>query len=151
VHNLKNHSPHNPESPGRLHQRKAFEVFAVVSGTYAAYKVIQHVGSGQRATTRRSSTSTSLWWSGVMFLLYRALRTAHESLPAPRWHHLPRSAPPVAGPVSQVSELAPHSAHTADRVTFPTRAANPGEHTQWLESFRSAQVHRLRTDPPADD
>lgn len=151
MHNLKNHSPQNTEGRGRSHQRRSFEVFAAVSGIYASYKVIRHVGSGQRGTTRLSSTSTSLWWSGVMFLLYRALRAAHESMPAPRWHHLPRPAPQVARSAPQVSKPAPASAQAADRVTFPTRAADPGEHTQWLESFRTAQAHRLRTDPPADD
>jgi hypothetical protein len=120
------HDAISSQNPSRR-RRRTLVVLAVAGGTYGAYQAAVHArprqqsrGEGQ-APMGASQLSASLWWSGVMLLLYRAVRTAAESTPVPR--------PPCNAPRSR---------------------AQVGEHTQWLETFRTEQSRRLRSDPPAD-
>jgi hypothetical protein len=118
------HHINSAPNPSRRRRRRALGVLAVAGGTYGAYQLARHVRAGQQSPDEQSSgeasrLSASMWWSGVMLLLYRAMRTAHESTPLPR--HSPNA---------------------------PTSRARVGKHTQWLETFRTEQAHRLRSDPP---
>jgi hypothetical protein len=150
------HHVRNAENVTGNHQRRTFESIAVVGGIYATYKMVQQFRTNQQAPTRVSSPSTSLWWSAVMVLLYRALRTADESVPVHCWPHQVLGSTPRTGhrcretPRQSFLRSSQPVAETAKGTTSPASAPKPSEHTQWLESFRTEQVLRLRTDPPTD-
>lgn len=118
MHNLK-----RVPGPARNHERRTLEVFVVVGGIYAAYKLARHVRARVRLPATRSEPSASVWWSGLMFLVYRALRPADRSRP---------DSPLVPG----------------NGTTAPTPPSSLGEHSQWLESFRTQQAYRLKSDAP---
>jgi hypothetical protein len=140
----------------RNHRRRIFAVFAVASGSYVACKMVQHVRTEEHARARTSAPSSSLWWSGLMPLLYRTLRPADESRPVPlRSRYTLRSPVPTDGesqPLGRRSALgeSPAVAALGSRTSSQTLQANLGEHSQWLESFRTEQSRRLKSVPPAD-
>lgn len=118
MHNLK-----SLPGPARSHDRRTLEVFVVVGGICATYKLARHVRTRVRVPTTGSEPSASLWWSGLMFLVYRALRPADRSRP---------DSPLVPG----------------NETTAPTLPSGLGEHSQWLESFRTQQAYRVKSDAP---
>lgn len=118
MHNLK-----SLPGPARSHDRRTLEVFVVVGGICATYKLARHVRARVRLPAILSEPSASVWWSGLMFLVYRALRPADRSRPD--------------------SSLVP-----GDRTTAPTPPSSLGEHSQWLETFRTQQAIRVKSDAP---
>lgn len=144
-----------PESSARTRTLSIVGLLAVVGGTYAAYKMTQHERTMPRVLPRSSVAPTSSWWAGLVLLLFRVLRTADESISHSPWsrHALRRTnCQRHQGRISHQSALGEPLAgpDCGDMTRSQRPRSSLGEHSQWLESFRTQQAHRLTSDPSTD-
>ena len=150
------HHLDNVEFLARTNGRRTIAMFGVVGGIYSAYKMTQHFRSKAPVPMRSSVPPTSLWWSGQMSLLFRMLSPADKSKRALGGEPCALMSTTGTGDqCQQVSQTAfgeslAGAASGTRSSNFPRPPARFGEHTQWLESFRTEQTRRLKSDPPID-